>query len=146
MNLKPPSFQLNARDAQRLSYAALCSSKLIKATNFRRFTVLCVLPSLLSHLVRLSRTGVKYPNVREQSRSSLSAIWCGDSALGLPSLFPYLLRSHSRKHRELSTCQFASCLLVPPGNTSRPTINEIVLVKSCICSIRGMCRRVNRHC
>jgi hypothetical protein len=32
--------------------------------------IVCIIASMLSHLVPLSRTGVKYPNVRQQGRSS----------------------------------------------------------------------------
>ena len=41
LNLKPPSFQLSARDAQLLSYAALCRSRLIKARLPPLYSCLC---------------------------------------------------------------------------------------------------------
>jgi hypothetical protein len=48
-------------------------SCMIKSINSRGFESIRVRSSLLSHLVPLSWTGVKYPNVREQGRSSTYA-------------------------------------------------------------------------
>ena len=48
----------------------LASPKPIQSLNCRRLIIVCVLASMLSHAVPLSSTGVKYPNVRGQGRSS----------------------------------------------------------------------------
>ena len=69
-NLKPPSLQLRAGDPKLLGHAALCRAWLIKPLNRSRLIFVRVVPSMLSHSVPLSWTGVKYPSVRKQRRSS----------------------------------------------------------------------------
>jgi hypothetical protein len=71
LNLQTPRLQLRARNPQLLGNAALRRTRLIKSFNRCRFIIVCVFPSMLSHSVPLSWTGVKYPNVREQGRGSI---------------------------------------------------------------------------
>lgn len=73
LNLKPPSFQLSACYSKLLGYAALRCARLIKPINGACFKLVGIRSSMLSHWVPLSWTGVKYPNVREQARSSSSS-------------------------------------------------------------------------
>ena len=70
LNLKPPSFQLSACYSKLLGYAALRCARLIKPINGASFKLVGICSSMLSHLVPLSWTGVKYPTVRQQARSS----------------------------------------------------------------------------
>ena len=71
LNLKPPSFQLSTCYSKLLGYAALRCARLIKPINGACFKLVGICSSMLSHLEPLSWTGVKYPNVREQRRSSI---------------------------------------------------------------------------
>lgn len=74
LNLKPLSFQLSACYSKLLGYAALRCARLIKPINGACFKLVSICSSMLSHLVPLSWTGVKYPNDREQAQSSPCAL------------------------------------------------------------------------
>ena len=76
LNLKPLSFQLSACYSKLLGYAALRCARLIKPINGACFKLVGIGSSMLSHWVPLSWTGVKYPNVREQARSSVRLRSC----------------------------------------------------------------------
>jgi len=75
LNLKPPSFQLSACYSKLLGYAALRCARLIKPINGACFKLVGICSSMLSHLVPLSWTGVKYPTVREQAPSSMEGLF-----------------------------------------------------------------------
>ena len=70
LNLKPPRLKLRACYSKLLGYAALSCARLIKPINGACLEIVGICSSMLSHLVPLSWAGVKYPNVREQRRSS----------------------------------------------------------------------------
>ena len=67
LNLKPPRLKLRACYSKLLGYAALRCARLIKPINGACLEIVGRCSSMLSHLVPLSWTGVKYPNVREQA-------------------------------------------------------------------------------
>ena len=69
-DLKPPGLQLRAGDSRLPGNAALCRARFIKPLNRCCLILVRILPSMVSRLVPLSWTGVKYPGVRKQGRSS----------------------------------------------------------------------------
>ena len=69
-DLKAPGLQLRAGDTRLPGNAALCRARFIKPLNRCCLILVRILPSMVSRLVPLSWTGVKYPGVRKQGRSS----------------------------------------------------------------------------
>ena len=69
-DLKPPGLQLRAGDTRLPGNAALCRARFIKPLNRCCLILVRILPSMVSRLVPLSWTGVRYPAVRKQGRSS----------------------------------------------------------------------------
>ena len=69
-DLKPPGLQLRAGDTRHPGNAALCRARFIKPLNRCCLILVRILPSMVSRFVPLSWTGVKYPAVRKQGRSS----------------------------------------------------------------------------
>ena len=69
-DLKAPGLQLRAGDTRHPGNAALCRARFIKPLNRCCLILVRILPSMVSYLVPLSWTGVKYPSVRKQGRSS----------------------------------------------------------------------------
>ena len=68
-DLKPPGLQLRAGDTRLPGNAALCRARFIKPLNRCCLILVRILPSMVSRLVPLSWTRVKYPSVRKQGRS-----------------------------------------------------------------------------
>ena len=75
-DLKSPGLQLCAGDTRLPGNAALCRARFIKPLNRCCLILVRILPSMVSRLVPLSRTGVKYPTVRKQGRSSTCSVRC----------------------------------------------------------------------
>ena len=70
-DLKPPGLQLRAGDTRLPGNAALCRARFTKPLNRCCLILVRILPSMVSRLVPLSWTGVRYPGVRKQGRSSI---------------------------------------------------------------------------
>ena len=71
--LKLPGLQLCAGDTRLPGNAALCRARFIKSLNRCCLILVRIGPSMVSRFVPLSWTGVKYPGVRKQGRSSASS-------------------------------------------------------------------------
>ena len=94
-------------------YAALRCARLIKPINGACFKLVGICSSMLSHLVPLSWTGVKYPTVREQARSSRVVKPFVDQ-IGIHRIAPRNLRYRNTCHPCLRTDQMFLVLRPKP--------------------------------
>ena len=83
-DLKPPGLQLRAGDTRLPGNAALCRARFIKPLNRCCLILVRILPSMVSRLVPLSWTGIKYPTVRKQGRSSCATPGFIRTDVGMP--------------------------------------------------------------
>ena len=81
-DLKLLGLQLCAGDPKLLGHAALGRARFIKPLNRSSLILVGIVPSMLFHLLPLSWTGVKYPSVRKQGRSSVADFTYVRTAIG----------------------------------------------------------------
>ena len=112
-DLKPPGLQLRAGDTRLPGNAALCRARFIKPLNRCCLILVRILPSMVSRLVPLSWTGVKYPSVRKQGRSSA------------PETGQFLEAPHCWFRAQMTGCSGRyECVLKIPIHMDRQLLNK----------------------